>query len=388
MLDRIMRRIVLCGVLGAGAAGAEPVGWRSNGGGTFPEANPPLHWSATSNVVWKTRLPGWSNASPILVGERVFVCAEPDTLLCLDKKTGEILWQKGNPHPDGSVKTQTHGENGFSTPTPVSDGDKTVYALFGNGMAAAYDLTGDRKWLVPAGLPRQGWGHSASPLLSRDRLITVVEDEARALKASDGSTLWTAEAVQAWGSPVLLPGRKGDDLVFTAGGRAYSLATGDVVATLPKLDYNSAVVTGGRLFCIQGESKAYDIEQRPGTSPALREAWSAGIANDRYYASPVILDGLVYALMRNGMLFVLDARNGERKWEKQLALGGTCYPSIVSAGGYLFLSSDTGKTIIYKPGAPPELVATNEIEGFRSTPVFEGTRMYVRGLEHLYCIGR
>lgn len=50
--------------------------------------------------------------------------------------------------------------------------------------------------------------------------------------------------------------------------------------------------------------------------------------------------------------------------------------------------SDTGKTIVFKPGALPEEVATNEIEGFRSTPVFEGTRMYVRGLEHLYCIGR
>jgi len=387
MLDRLITRIALSSVLGLGVAGAEPVGWRSNGESAFPEAAPPLHWSATSNVVWKTKLPKWSNASPILVGQRVFVCAEPDTLLCLDKKTGAILWQKENPHPDGNVKPRTHGETGFSSPTPVSDGSKTVYALFGNGMAAAYDLSGNRKWFVPAGLPRHNWGHSASPLLVGDRLFVVVEDEARALKVSDGSTLWKAGAVQSWGSPVLLPG-KGDDLVFTAGGQAYSLATGDVVATLPKLDYNSAVVAGGRLFCIQGESKAYDMERQPGAAPALKEAWSAVIAKDRYYASPVVLDGLVYALMKNGMFFVLDARTGEQKWEKHLPLGGTCYPSIVTAGGYIFLSSDTGKTIVYKPGELPELVATNELERFRSTPVFEGTRMYVRGLEHLYCIGR
>ena len=69
----------------AGHAGvaAEPtaVGWRGDGTGVYPDARPPVKWSATENVLWKTPMPGKSNASPILVGDRIFVCSEPSTLL-------------------------------------------------------------------------------------------------------------------------------------------------------------------------------------------------------------------------------------------------------------------------------------------------------------------
>ena len=35
----------------------------------------------------------------------------------------------------------THGTNGYSSPTPVSDG-QNVFVLFGTGVAACYDLDG------------------------------------------------------------------------------------------------------------------------------------------------------------------------------------------------------------------------------------------------------
>src|SRR5262245_12527600 len=43
------------------------------GQGSSTEKNIPLHWSAMSNVVWKTAVPvqGWS--SPIVWGDRVFL---------------------------------------------------------------------------------------------------------------------------------------------------------------------------------------------------------------------------------------------------------------------------------------------------------------------------
>lgn len=79
----------------SGQARAETaVGWRKDGTGRFTDARPPLHWSPTRNVRWKTPMPAWGNASPIVVGDRVYVGAEPATLLCLDANTGRILWQK------------------------------------------------------------------------------------------------------------------------------------------------------------------------------------------------------------------------------------------------------------------------------------------------------
>ena len=55
-------------------------------------------WDVTDdkskNIVWKTRLPGWSLADPIVVGDRVFAVGEPDWLTCVDAHTGKVLWQK------------------------------------------------------------------------------------------------------------------------------------------------------------------------------------------------------------------------------------------------------------------------------------------------------
>jgi len=75
-----------------------PVGFLGDGSASYPGATPVTTWDVQTgrNIVWKTPLPAWSCASPILVGGKVFVCAEPHTLLCVDAASGRILWQKEN----------------------------------------------------------------------------------------------------------------------------------------------------------------------------------------------------------------------------------------------------------------------------------------------------
>ena len=113
-----------------------PVGFRGDGNGCFPGATPvaefwdgtpaqvdrPLMtesfgitvtrhasgknipvegtakvWDVTDetskNIVWKTRLPGWSLADPVVVGDRIFAVGEPDWLTCVDAHSGKVLWQ-------------------------------------------------------------------------------------------------------------------------------------------------------------------------------------------------------------------------------------------------------------------------------------------------------
>jgi len=89
--------------------------------GTSPDATPPVAWSETKNVRWKTELPGKGHSTPVVWGERVFVTAalpfgdkvtpfqsgapgEHDNapvsqkhrflVLCLDRRDGAILWQR------------------------------------------------------------------------------------------------------------------------------------------------------------------------------------------------------------------------------------------------------------------------------------------------------
>jgi len=64
--------------------------------GVFTDSHPPIAWNLKKrhNIKWYTPLPYWSNGSPVLSKDRVFVPVEPDRLFCLDKETGKILWER------------------------------------------------------------------------------------------------------------------------------------------------------------------------------------------------------------------------------------------------------------------------------------------------------
>ena len=82
-----------------------PIGWRGDGTGRYPGATPPTSWERTTNgngyatkgVVWMAPLPNLSTATPIIVGEKIFLTSEVSDLLCLDKQTGKVLWIRSNP---------------------------------------------------------------------------------------------------------------------------------------------------------------------------------------------------------------------------------------------------------------------------------------------------
>src|SRR5215813_7856278 len=73
--------------------GQSPLGFRTDGTGRYPDADPPLHWGKDKNVVWHIDLK-MSNAIPIILGDKLFTCAEPCVLLCINKADGKVLWQK------------------------------------------------------------------------------------------------------------------------------------------------------------------------------------------------------------------------------------------------------------------------------------------------------
>src|SRR4051794_28196885 len=77
-----------------------PVGWRGDGSGRYPSATPPLEWSETKNVRWKTAIGPNRYSSPIVVGDRVFVTADPARLVCVNADDGRILWVKSNDFAD------------------------------------------------------------------------------------------------------------------------------------------------------------------------------------------------------------------------------------------------------------------------------------------------
>lgn len=69
-----------------------PIGFRTDGTGRYRDAQPPLVWGPDKNVVWKIPL-SQSNAIPVILGDKLFTCADPCVLLCVNKVDGKVLWR-------------------------------------------------------------------------------------------------------------------------------------------------------------------------------------------------------------------------------------------------------------------------------------------------------
>ena len=89
--------LLLGGLLRAITPAAGATDWPEfrgpTGQGISIAKNVPIHWSATSNVVWKTALPGEGWSSPVLVNGKIYLTtAVTDAtntslrVLCVDAK--------------------------------------------------------------------------------------------------------------------------------------------------------------------------------------------------------------------------------------------------------------------------------------------------------------
>lgn len=362
---------------------AAQTGFRGDGSGRYPEAQPPLQWSPTNNVLWKTALTNWSNASPILVDDKIIVCAEPATVICLSARNGAILWQDSltdlpSPPP------KAHAVNGYTSATPCSDG-RRIWMVFGQGLVACWTLDGKKKWVVTLEKPPHDWGGCVSPRLAGG-VLAVQFDHLFGLDPETGAEKWKIKTAWRWGSPVVASFGK-RDILYTCSGAALDAATGQDLPGqgLPKLEYNSPSLTEGVLYYVQAKPKAFALPAKPEDTP--RSLWpDITLPEGRYYATPLIHDGLVYAINAKGALSVLDKTTGELLYSQQYPFS-TTYPSPTLAGNYVFLSCESGKTVVIKAGRQYEEVARNSLEPFRSCPVFSGSRLYIRGQKHLWCIG-
>lgn len=450
----------------------EPFGWRGDGTGRFPDATPVTEWGPDKNVVWKTPMPDWSDACPVICGERLFVCSEPTTLVCVNKADGAILWQRSNDYLDiltdpaerariadnrqrgkelevaldakreerqGAaavwskdktpenlrrvkdldresralglelasipyVLPRPHAENGFSAATPVTDG-RRVWAVFGTGVVACYNTDGQKIWarLVeqPALVGTIVYGSSASPVLAGDVLVVQFND-LFGLDPATGEELWRIKTAPGYGTPALA--KIGDEYAaYTPYGAAVNVTRGELVASdlggiTQSHDACSPLVQDGVLYYWDEYQWAHRLPAAASERP--EQIWKNERVTDpilthiphRYYASPLLHDGLLYNVTNESkILTVMESATGKVVYEKpefRRRFRRLMYASPTLAGDYVILMGGGGVAIVIEAGREYKEVAENKLEPCRSTPVFEGSRMYVRTLENLYCIGK
>jgi outer membrane protein assembly factor BamB len=406
------RTFLLCGWLcvswAAGSLGENWPMWRGpRGDGTSLERGIPLHWSSTSNVVWKTPVPGEGHSSPIVWGDRLFLTtalkeAQERCLLGFDRQTGRLLWQQAVLKSPLEPK---NSENSYASTTAATDGER-VYVTFLDQkevVVAAYDFTGKQVWLVRPGQFYSQHGFSHTPILFEDRVLIACYSKGEnfivALAAKDGQTLWKLpceNATQSY-SPPLVREMAGRVQMVVAGNKAVTSLdpkTGRVlwVSDGPSEDCVITPVFNDRaglvLSCSSWPKRVLQ-GIRPdgeGNVTATKVVWST-TEGAPYVPSPISVGEWFFTSgFATKEAFCFEAATGKVLWHEKVGLH---HASPVASGDRIYFLNDDGVAHVVKAGPQFELLARNELgEKTYASPAISQGRIYLRSFQNLYCIGQ
>ena len=350
--------------------------------------------------------------------------------LAMEKKLQDFMAKLG-PKPKYLLHPGSHiGGTGFSCPTPISDGKRVWVLENGFGIAACYDLDGNTKWvqlLTDMGDP--GAFHNNNPVLVDGKLIALRGSIMRAFDAENGSVVWTSSdlrkqvGVDMWHGFGTGANFSSSPCVFKIGDVPYvffnsavvRVSDGKVLAQVHlDLDGNvrSTPFVSGDAIYVAGNSAMHRLpipaEAKEGMvlAKASNGKWESGDIS--FYSSPLVHDGLLYGVRQNGKLWVYDAMSLADVYTQMLDVESYSdydRPGVVASvalgGKYIFVLDNQGTGIVVEPGRTFKQVARNRLaycveriwnydpdEIFQTAPIFERDRMYIRGEQNLYCIGK
>ncbi|MBT5926440.1 MAG: PQQ-binding-like beta-propeller repeat protein [Verrucomicrobia bacterium] len=212
-----------------------------NGSGVALKTEAPLEL-IPSHAVWNTPIPV-GHSSPIKTGNSIFLTGQEGGLfeiIALEARNGGIKWRRKIPV---SQVEKVHAANSLTSSTPCSDGEY-VYVYLGSYGLLCYDMNGNLKWEKRIPTPKSLYGMSTSPILYKDSVILVLDDDQNlpdsqlsrskviAVDKSSGINIWETPRPynrSNWSTPMIWRHDQGNDLVVLGNGRIYGYepATGN-----------------------------------------------------------------------------------------------------------------------------------------------------------------
>lgn len=405
--------------------------WRGPFFNGMARGDAPTVWSDTKNIKWKAQIPGRGFSTPVIWGERIFLttaipsgkAAEESApaegrrgggggplvehrfeVLCLDRKTGKVLWQR-----TAKVATPHEGYHraygSFASNSPITDG-RYVYAFFGSRGLYCYDFNGKLIWEKDFGVQmkmRLAFGEGAAPLLLRDQLFVVFDHEGESFIVSvdkrNGKELWRSQREErsSWSTPLAIEHNGRTEIIVSATNkvRSYDARTGKILWESAGLGANVIPVPvyhNGMVYVMSGyrdpKLMAIKLGKEGDITGSDAIAWShtRGLA---YTTSPVLYDNKLYVVTDNGMVSAFNATTGEPFYaQTRLPKSYNLKASPVGANGKLYLATEDGDVVVLKMGEKFEVLSVNTLEDqiFIATPVIAAGEIYLRGQNTLFCI--
>jgi outer membrane protein assembly factor BamB len=378
--------------------------------GLVLEGNPPLEWSEQRNVKWKVPLPGLGHATPVIWENKIFVLtAVPTgndsqlafTVLCLDKQTGQTLWQRvarvDTPHQE------IQPTNSHSSGSPVTDGRHLVVS-FGSYGLYCYDLEGNLLWDRDLGKVQVMWGEGSSPALVGSVVIVLQDnDNASYIYGFDvrtGDQLWkhSRDEIASWTTPYILTHNGRTEAIVNGAKavRSYDPQTGEVLWQCSGLGVNVTpmVVTDEKaIYAMSGQRttpRAMAIRRGgsgdlTGTDAVFWE-FSRGTP---YASSPLLYGGRLYFVQHvTSILTCLDAATGQPHFLQQRLDGITnVYASPIGVNDRIYVVGREGTTLVLENAPELKILARNPLEdSFSASPAVVGNELFLRGERNLYCL--
>ncbi len=384
--------------------------------GISNEKGLPTQWSETSNIVWKTPIAGTGWSSPIVFGDRVFVTTATDEgvsfrLLCLDRKTGAILWNR-------QVLRQKAGHkqafNSYASSTPVTDG-KNVYIVAFDGSIGAVSIEGDTVWMNRDFEYFSEHGLGVSPILYKELLIVAFDPSSSgpdpklgwqkpwdkavilALDKNTGKVRWEGKrglSRIAHVSPQVLSVNDKDQLISSAGDaiQGFDLTSGERIWTVSSPGEGvvpSVVVGEGLIFTASGFGNSAIRVVRAGGKGDVTKTHIAWESPDDVPKIPSMLyvKPYLYLVTEAGVAKCFKAATGEVIWRERM--GDRYSASPVWADGKIYFLSEKGTTTVIQEGAEFKVLAINELhETCKASPAISQQNIFIRSENNLYCIGQ
>ena len=431
----------------AGLACAEGVDWPSFRGpdasGVSEGYSTPVEWDIASgqNIRWQTPIAGLGHSSPVVWGDRLFVATavsgkpkdelrvglygdiasvEDDSehewrVLCLDKNSGEILWQETVRRAAPLIKRHTKATHANST--VATDGDRVV-AFFGSEGLYCFDMDGKLLWKRDLGrldsgyfrVPEAQWGFGSSPILADGRVIIQCDVQEgsflSAIDLQDGGDVWRTprQDVPTWSTPAVhrIDGR--EQIVVNGwkhiGG--YDLGSGkelwkmegggDIPVPTPIFGDGLIFITNAHgsmspVYAVRPDATG-DLSLAEGELSNRGIAWSVRTGGG-YMQTPIYYRGNLYVSRNNGVLTCFRAKDGEQLYQARLGQGRTGFTaSPVAADGKIYFADEFGDVSVLEAGDSYRLLATNSLDDIvMATPAISEGVLFFRTPGKIIAVG-
>lgn len=163
----------------------------------------------SKNIAWMTRMTGRSISQPIVVGDRIFVGSATSDLMCIDKKSGKVLWVRPNTPYDALTPDERAAIPGMQDKIEplVAKLNKLTdelvaainAAVSADGMSSAQQTEVDKKVKLRSDAEKAV--HDAFEAIDKKKYCALYRNEvspANATPVSDGQHVWWGCGGSQW----------------------------------------------------------------------------------------------------------------------------------------------------------------------------------------------